>query len=40
MANEKKTGQSEIGGVQYRRASLWQIILVSTGAFIGMSFIP
>ena len=27
MAKEKKLTQSEIDGVQYRRAKLWQIIL-------------
>ena len=25
-------------GVMYRRAKLWQIIMVSTSAFIGMGF--
>ena len=38
MSNEKKPGQSEIDGVTYRRARMWQIILVSMNAFIGMSF--
>ncbi len=38
MANVMKKSQSEIDGVQYRRAKLWQIILVATNAFIGMSF--
>ncbi|MFV0465579.1 MAG: MFS transporter [Lachnospiraceae bacterium] len=33
----KKPTQSEIDGVQYRRAKLWQIILISFNAFIGMS---
>lgn len=37
MAKEKKLTQSEIDGVQYRRAKLWQIILVSCNAFVGMS---
>ena len=37
MAKEKKLTQSEIDGVQYRRAKLWQIILVACNAFIGMS---
>lgn len=32
----KKT-QSEIDGVQYRKAKLWQIIFVACNAFIGMS---
>lgn len=33
----KKLTQSEIDGVQYRRAKLWQIILVACNAFVGMS---
>ncbi len=33
----KKLTQSEIDGVEYRRAKLWQIILVSCNAFIGMA---
>jgi len=33
----KKPTQSEIDGVQYRRAKLWQIILYSCNAFVGMS---
>ncbi|MCD8131187.1 MAG: MFS transporter [Lachnospiraceae bacterium] len=33
----KKPTQSEIDGVQYRRAKLWQIILVACNAFVGMS---
>ncbi|MBQ5976893.1 MAG: MFS transporter [Oscillospiraceae bacterium] len=36
MAKEKLT-QSEIDGVQYRRAKLWQIILIAFNAFNGMS---
>ena len=36
MAKEKLT-QSEIDGVQYRRAKLWQIILVACNAFNGMA---
>lgn len=32
-----KLSQSEIDGVDYRRAKLWQIILVSCNALIGMS---
>lgn len=32
-----KISQSEIDGVQYRRAKLWQIILYACNAFIGMS---
>ena len=37
MGKEKKLSQSEIDGVQYRRAKLWQIILVACNAFVGMS---
>lgn len=33
----KKPTQSEIDGVQYRRAKLWQIILVAFNAFTGMA---
>lgn len=36
MAKEKMT-QSEIDGVDYRRAKLWQIILVAFNAFNGMA---
>lgn len=36
MAKQKIT-QSEIDGVQYRRAKLWQIILYSCNALVGMS---
>ena len=36
MAKEKLT-QSEIDGVQYRRAKLWQIILYATNALCGMT---
>ena len=36
MAREKLS-QSEIDGVQYRRAKLWQIILVAFNAFNGMA---
>lgn len=38
MSGKKKLSQSEIDGVQYRHAKLWQIILVACNAFIGMSF--
>ena len=31
-----RPSQSEIDGVQYRRAKLWQIILVACNAFVGM----
>ncbi len=37
MANTNKPTQSEIDGVQYRKAKLWQIILYSCNAFVGMS---
>ena len=37
MAKVKKLTQSEIDGVQYRRAKLWQIILYACNAFVGMS---
>ena len=36
MAKEKLT-QSQIDGVEYRRAKLWQIILVACNAFNGMA---
>lgn len=37
MARNKKPNQSDIDGVQYRKAKLWQIILYSCNAFVGMS---
>lgn len=37
MAKTTKQTQSEIDGVQYRRAKLWQIILYACNAFVGMS---
>lgn len=37
MAKKQKPTQSEIDGVQYRRAKLWQIILIACNAFVGMS---
>lgn len=37
MGKKQKLSQSEIDGVQYRRAKLWQIILVACNAFVGMS---
>ncbi len=37
MSKEKKLTQSDIDGVQYRRAKLWQIIFVACNSFIGMS---
>ena len=33
----KKLSASEIDGVQYRRAKLWQIILCACNALVGMS---
>ncbi len=37
MAKTQKPTQSEIDGVQYRKAKLWQIILYSCNAFVGAS---
>lgn len=37
MAKEKKLTSSEVDGVQYRRAKLWQIILVACNALNGMA---
>lgn len=37
MGKEKKRTQSEIDGVEYRRAKLWQIILVACNGLVGMS---
>lgn len=37
MGKRKKISQSEIDGVQYRRAKMWQIILVACNALVGMS---
>lgn len=37
MAKKNKLSQSEIDGVQYRRAKLWQIILYACNALVGMS---
>lgn len=37
MSAKKKLTASEIDGVQYRRAKLWQIIFISCNAFIGMA---
>lgn len=36
--SQNNSGKVEAGGVQYRRAKMWQIIMVSCSAFIGMSF--
>lgn len=36
--SQDKTNQAVLDDVQYRRAKLWQIILVSMNALIGMSF--
>lgn len=35
---QTKSSQSEIDGVQYRRAKLWQIIMVAASGFVGMGF--
>ena len=35
--SQKKQSQSEIDGVQYRRAKLWQIICYACNALVGMS---
>ncbi len=35
---QNKPSQSEIDGVQYRRAKLWQIIMVASSGFVGMGF--
>lgn len=37
MGKERKVTQSELDGVQYRRAKLWQIILYSCNALVSMS---
>lgn len=37
MSRKKRVSQSEIDGVQYRRAKMWQIILVACNALVGMS---
>lgn len=37
MAKQKKPTQSEIDGVQYRRAKLWQIILCAANALGGLT---
>lgn len=37
MTKKVKCSQSEIDGVQYRRAKTWQIILVACNALVGMS---
>lgn len=37
MSRKKRVSQSEIDGVQYRRAKIWQIILVACNALVGMS---
>ena len=34
---QHKLSQSEIDGVKYRRAKLWQIILIACNAFNGMA---
>lgn len=37
MARQSKPTQSEIDGVQYRKAKLWQIILYACNGLVGMS---
>ncbi|MDE6621191.1 MAG: sugar transporter, partial [Lachnospiraceae bacterium] len=37
MGKKEKLTQSQIDGVEYRRAKLWQIILVSCNALNGMA---
>ena len=37
MFGKNKLSQSEIDGVQYRRAKTWQIILYACNALVGMS---
>ena len=37
MARTRKPTQSEIDGVQYRRAKLWQIILYACNALCGLT---
>ena len=37
MSGKQKLSQSEIDGVQYRRAKTWQIILQACNALVGMS---
>ena len=37
MAKTKKPTQSEIDGVQYRKAKLWQIILYASNALSGLT---
>ncbi len=36
--SQSKANPAEAGGVQYRRAKLWQIIMVASSGFIGMGF--
>ena len=38
MGNKEKLAQSQTDGVQYRRAKLWQIILVASSGMVGMGF--
>lgn len=35
---QNKPSQSEVDGVQYRRAKLWQIIMVASSGLVGMGF--
>ena len=38
MEKKERLTQSQIDGVQYRRAKLWQIILVASSGMVGMGF--
>ena len=38
MEKKEKLTQSQIDGVAYRRAKLWQIILVASSGMVGMGF--
>ncbi len=38
MGKAEKLTQSQIDGVQYRRAKLWQIIMVASNGLVGMGF--
>lgn len=38
IEKKEKLTQSQIDGVAYRRAKLWQIILVASSGMVGMGF--
>ena len=38
MEKKERLTQSQIDGVQYRRAKLWQIILVASSGMVSMGF--